>query len=375
MPKRNRGAYLSWRAERRVWVIEWYEQGQRRIRSTGTRDRSEADQRLSKFLAEQPQRTTELASAPRQRLIADVLRSYAEEHSNELAGAGAETLGYNLKALLPFWGHLTVADVREATCRAYQRYRKGRSAGTVARELSVLSAAINHDWKAGRLTAPVATWRPGASPPRDLWLRPEDVARLLRGARKVSSRGHLVTFVILAIYTAARAEALLSLRWPQIALELGRIDLNAPGRTRTRKRRPILPIPARLLIHLRQIRSRGSDLGHVVTYAGRPIKSIKRSFAEACEAGARWCEDRAAQLGTSDQEKISLADSAERLRRASPHTLRHTSATWMARSGVPFPVIAAYLGHATSRTTELVYAHHAPDYLAPAVAALDGRRR
>ena len=376
MPKRNRGAYLSWRAERRIWVIEWYERGQRRIRSTGTRDRSEADQRLSEFLAEQPQKASRVGRVdPRSRLIADVLRGYAEEHGADLAGAGGQTLGYNLKALLPFWGHLMVGDVREATCRAYQRYRKDRSAGTVARELSVLSAAINHDWRAGKLTAPVATWRPTPSAPRDLWLRREDVARLLRGARSESSRRHLVTFVMLAVYTAGRAEALLSLRWPQIALETARLDLSVPGRPQTRKRRPILPIPGRLLIHLRQVRRRGSDLGHVVTYLGRPVKSIKRSFAEACEAGARWCENRATQPQISAQEKISLAESAERLRRATPHTLRHTSATWMARAGVPFPVIAAYLGHATSRTTELVYAHHAPDYLAPAAVALDSRRR
>jgi integrase len=43
----------------------------------------------------------------------------------------------------------------------------------------------------------------------------------------------------------------------------------------------------------------------------------------------------------------------------------------MALSGVPFPVIAAYVGHATSRTTERIYAHHAPDYLEPAATALD----
>ena len=27
MPRRNRGAYLSWRSERRTWVIIWYEKG------------------------------------------------------------------------------------------------------------------------------------------------------------------------------------------------------------------------------------------------------------------------------------------------------------------------------------------------------------
>jgi len=376
MPRQNRGASLSWRAERRTWVIVWYDKGRRRIRGTGTADRSEADQRLAQFLLEQPQKTAGIGPAePRSRKIAEVLRAYGEEHGTELAGFGSQTLGYNLKALIPFWGALTVGDVREATCRGYLRHRKGRSPATVARELSVLGAAINHDWRAGRLKIPVPVWKPPSPPPKDLWLRRDDLARLLRATRSSRGRRHLSTFVMLAVYTAARAEALLSLRWAQVSFELGRLDLNPPGRPRTRKGRPILPIPTHLLVHLRQIRRRGSDLGFVISYAGRPIKSIKRGFRQSCEAAARWCEARAQRLPLPDAEKAALLESAKRLRLATPHTLRHTSATWMARAGVPFPVIAAYLGHASSRTTEQVYAHHSPDYLWPAVAAFDGRGR
>lgn len=374
MPRRNRGAYLSWRPERRTWVIVWYEKGRRRICGTGTSDRREADHRLAEFLLAKPQSAPRIGPAePHLRGIADVLQAYAEEHGAELVGSGAQTLGYNLKALLPFWGTLSVGDVREATCRAYVRHRGGLSAGTIARELSVLGAAINHDWKAGRLKVAVPVWKPAPAPPRELWLRREDVARLLRATRSRSGRRHLSTFVMLGIYTAARAEALLSLRWPQVSLQLGRLDLNQPGRLRTRKGRPILPIPRHLLLHLAQVRRRGSDLGYVVTYAGRPIQSVKKGFRECCEAAAVWCEAQAARSAVSSEERAAFQASAKRLRLATPHTLRHTSATWMARAGVPFPVIAAYLGHSTSRTTERVYAHHSPDYLLPAAAAFDRR--
>jgi len=54
-----------------------------------------------------------------------------------------------------------------------------------------------------------------------------------------------------------------------------------------------------------------------------------------------------------------------------PHTLRHTSATWMAQAGVPLWIIAKYLGHTTSRTTERVYAHHNPTFLLEAKQALE----
>ena len=54
-----------------------------------------------------------------------------------------------------------------------------------------------------------------------------------------------------------------------------------------------------------------------------------------------------------------------------PHVLRHTAASWMVQRGVSFAKVARYLGHSDSRTTEQIYAHHAPDYLEDARAAFD----
>jgi integrase len=61
------------------------------------------------------------------------------------------------------------------------------------------------------------------------------------------------------------------------------------------------------------------------------------------------------------------------LKDVTPHTLRHTSATWMAQAGVPLWVIAKYLGHSSSRTTEKIYAHHNPSFLLEAKQALERR--
>jgi hypothetical protein len=46
----------------------------------------------------------------------------------------------------------------------------------------------------------------------------------------------------------------------------------------------------------------------------------------------------------------------------------------MAQRGVPMHQIAGYLGHSVARTTEL-YAHHHPDYMREAKAALERRTR
>ncbi len=55
-----------------------------------------------------------------------------------------------------------------------------------------------------------------------------------------------------------------------------------------------------------------------------------------------------------------------------PHVLRHTCGTWMAQRGVPLHQIGGWLGHTSSRTTEL-YAHHHPDFMTDALRAVDRR--
>lgn len=157
-------------------------------------------------------------------------------------------------------------------------------------------------------------------------------------------RHYLPLFILLGLYSAARRDAILTLRWPQIDFARGLIDLNPAGRVQTKKGRAKIPAPRRLLTFLRLAKRRGGDLGPVLHIDGRMIGSVKKSFAAACK--------RAGLAGVS------------------PHTLRHTSATWMAQSGVDLWKIAGYLGQTVAATTER-YAHHHPDYMQEAKAALD----
>lgn len=268
-----------------------------------------------------------------------------------------------------------VGDVTESTCRAYMRSRKA-APGTVRKELITLKVAINHDHRAGRLTISPPVWLPPKPEPKDRWLTRDEAAALLWAARSDKrSRLHLPLFILLGLYTGARKEAILSLRWPQIDLQRRLIDFNPPGRARTSKGRPIIPIPERLMTFLQLARKRGTATGYVLhqpvkqrdgTVIQGPIKNIKHSFATA-----------ACNAGMGEFETIETTRGKERAARAeiSPHVLRHTSATWMTMKGVPFPVIARFLGHSDSRMTEAVYAHHAPDYLEAARRALDGHGR
>jgi integrase len=155
-------------------------------------------------------------------------------------------------------------------------------------------------------------------------------------------------YILLGLYTGRRKEACLSLRWPQVDLERGLIDFEIPGRARTKKKRGKAPIPRKLLPHLKRARLRGTDMGYVLHIDGRPIGNIKKGFAAACR-----------RAGIDD---------------ATPHTLRHTAATWIMQSGkVPTWEAAAFLGM-TEKTLIAVYGHHHPDYMRRAADAISFRR-
>jgi len=308
--------------------------------------------------------------SPTKRIIADVLAAYAEEHI--VHTRSQEATGNNIKALIPFWGHRVVSDVRPVLCREYVQYRRDRakrlgrnaSDSLLARELGVLSSAIRHDYKQGRLPAPVPVWKPAPSAPKDRWLNRDEVVRLLKTARarhRIShqtgekriysfARWHLSFFILMALYTAARKEALTTLKWSQVDLERGIIDLNKPGDKITNKRRAIVPIPSKLMTFLRIAKRRAPENcadEYVINYFGKPVLRLDQSFRRVSR-----------DAGFSD---------------VTPHTLRHTAATWMAQAGVPLWVIAKYLGHSSTRTTERVYAHHNPSFLMEAKYALERR--
>ena len=348
MPRRNKGPSLKWLAKRGAWYIVWYEGGAERLRSTGTAVSGDAEEALAAFLrerrrAERPDR----ASEPDQLMIADALDLYAVEHAPHTADPAR--IGYAIDALLPFWGTRQVSYVTKRSCRDYAADR-ARAPATIRRELTTLRAALNFAVQEHRLTFAPFVLLPDKPEGKDRWLTRAEAAGLLNAARTARSdvRAYLPLFVLLALYTGARKNAILTLRWTQVDLVRGRINF-ADGTT-TNKRRAHIPIPRPLLTFLRLARRRGSDLGYVVHDKGVRIKDIgdgrNGSFGRACE-------------------RAELVD-------VTPHTLRHTCGTWLAQRGVDLHQIGGWLGHSDARTTAL-YAHHHPDYQEEARRAFDRR--
>lgn len=348
MPRPNRGPYLKFIPERGRYYIQWSEIGVVRKRSTGTSDREEAQIILADFIRErqirdQPNGPTD----PSQYLISDALALYAELHAPTTKTP--ERIAYAIEALLDFWEGNTVAEISKHTCRAYMAHRE-RSNGTMRRELGVLKAALNFVYSEGRLTRVPPVLLPEKPQGKDRWLTRAEAAALLNAARTASGtkRLYLPLFIVMGLYTGARKDAILSLRWQQVDLLNGLIDFLPPGERQSNKRRARIPIPNRLLGHLIRARVRGSDLGYVIHRDGSRLKDVKHAFSEAC-----------IKAGVFD---------------ATPHTLRHTCGTWLAQKGVSLFEIGGWLGQSNERTVEL-YAHHHPDFLSAAKRALDAHNR
>lgn len=340
------------KAKRRnpLFFIYWHDGERRRKRSTGTGERAEANKIFARWLLDHEDRERGFVLSPRyphEVAIIDILDAYAEARTGEVRFP--DRINYAIMRLAAWWQNRRVDAVRPETCRAYRdaRLAEGVQVATVTKELSVLRAALKWAKKNGRLVSAPDVETPPKQPGGDRWLTVGEAARLLSAARQEpKSRLHLPLFILIALYTGARTEAILTLRWfPQVNLERGVIDFNPPGRARNKKGRATIRIPAKLRWFLERARARASS-PYVLNYHGEPIKQIKHSFANACK-------------------RAGLAE-------VTPHTLRHTCATWQAQAGVSLHQIGGWLGHSDPRTTQ-IYAHHHPDHFRDSLAALERR--
>ena len=346
MPRPNRGPSLQWKPEKGSFYIVWFENGARRIRSTSTADRRDAEKALAAFITAS-HLNLQGPREPSAVTVAEALQFYAQLHAGNTMDPGR--IGYAISALIGFWKNSTLDKVNPVSCESYVAER-GVSAGTTRRELGTLAAAINYMYKMGELTRAVPVKLPPRPAGKKRWLTLSEAAQLLNAARNADgrSRHYLPLFILIALYTGARKEAILSLTWAQID-QVGRtIDFAVPGRRVTKKVRPMLPIPNRLNLFLEYAwRRRSSDTGPVLHLDGEPLLRIDKGFRLSVE-------------------RAGLVD-------VTPHTLRHTCGTWLAQGGVDIWKISGWLGQTTA-TTEGIYMHHNPKYMDDALRAIDRRR-
>lgn len=376
MPRKVKGARLQLRAARRDKHGRITHQAAWRIRdgkhdiATGCLEReiAAAEQKLNDYISlkYQPARKEQdIDAIP----VADVLLIFVDDRPDVYDDStDGRRRKKRIERLNAFFGRMMLSEVNGEACRGYQRHRG--NTGGARRDLEDLRSAINHHAAEGLHRGIVRVTLPKKGLPKDRWLTRSEAARLIWRcwrAREVQNHSgtavvtdkrplrHIARFILIGLYTGTRAGAIASAS-PLPAIGRSFVDLDrgifyrlATGRRATNKRQPPVPIPPRLLAHMRRWKDQKLIASHFVEWNGAGVKSVKTGFTTAV---------RLAGLGP----------------RVSPHTLRHTAATWLMQAGTDLWQAAGWLGMSVE-TLERVYGHHHPDHLQDAVANITAKPR
>lgn len=346
---------LKRRGKSGIWQIKWTDpqSGTTRIFSTGTSNEREAQLALANFIANLhlPKKAINLYT------INELLDAYLEDRENI---ANVKGLEYSLKPIRRYWGDKLIEYINKVSVKEYRKEREneGKRNGTIRKELSTLKSALRLAFNEQKISYVPVFELPPKGAPREKWVTKEQAKKLLEAARYEMLRQedgtmrfvyspegipHIYVYILILMSTLARDDAILELTWDRIDFEARLINFHNPDKIETNKRRSVVPMNDELFEVLRKAKQAAlSD--YVIEYAGKPIKSIDRSFETAAK--------RAGLDGVT------------------PNVLRHSGATWLAMSGVSMYAIARLMGHSDIQTTYKNYAKYTPDFLSEAVKML-----
>ncbi len=348
-------------------------------------DVERANEMLAEYIGSKRKISRERNRGAAEILIADALNMY---YRHKVLGQGGharpEETKKRIETLDAFWKDDTLADIDGQRCREYVRSRVGQpwksakpdrtgrpprlvTAAAARRELEDLRAAINHQIAEGYCREVVKVWLPEKPSRREGCLTRSEAARLLWAAWRakqvmrdnVTEREvgkHIARFILIGLYTGTRHAAICAaatvpaIGRSHVDLENGIFYRLAKGKKASKKRQPPVRLPPKLLDHMRRWHRVGVSQHAVVEWNGKAIGSVRKGFASAV---------RAAGL---DPNEIT------------PHTLRHTAATWMMQNGTEPTKAAEYLGMSEA-TLMANYYHLHPGYQAEAVDAFSKKRR
>lgn len=384
MPRPSKGARLYVKRQKGRAPVYVIRDGAKEV-STGcpVTDVDRAREALKDYLASHYRPDTGTRSLANV-ACADVLMLYLTDLPAD--SPSRETIRYHCKALSAYWGDKSLADVKGSTCREYLKRRtmppkqlltpiKSKlltigptrtgtvKPSTARQELKIFQASINHWHRESPLEAVPKVSLPKVESRRERWLTRSEVAALLQACRRLSREGHRAAngavqftdyshvqrFILIGIYTGTRHDALLNLQW-LASQRGGNIDLarsiifrRGIGETETSKRRPPVQVGKRLGSFLARWQAANAGVRYVINFKGQRVTKMRRAWNTVREA---------AGLGED----------------VTPHTLRHTCASWLlwGREGKgarpatkPLTIweTAEVLG-ADATTVSKVYGHH-----------------
>jgi integrase len=200
--------------------------------------------------------------------------------------------------------------------------------GAAYRDLKLLQGAINRYFKrnVGGIVTQFSAVLPDAPHPRERCLTRDEAAKLIwtawraRKATKLEdSKGrltsrHIARYILVGLYTGSRngdicgAAVIPTIGRGYVDLDRGIFKRKPDNKKATSKQQPTIPIPPRLLAHMRRWKRLGISRQAVIEFDGKPVNGVRDGWATLIEKAGFASDD--------PRQKIV------------PHTLRHTAITW-----------------------------------------------
>ena len=282
---------------RRKLYVQWTPPGSGRTKVVSTTIEGRADTPPERALAWLDAFIQAQTAPPPQPTIGDLMDARCQEAEGRVTEHRAmKGFAKRIKARI---GHLHPADwTPQRNARFIRQHGSPSSARRHLQELR--SAFLLHTHTDPAFLPPRVTYPPDR-PPRERHITRQQAKRLLDAAQGTY---HLWLYLLLAMTTGRRKGAILDLTWDRVDLERGILDFRNPDRLETKKRRGVVKIAPAVVSALSQARELART-SHVIEWAGKPVRNIKRGFATA------------------------VAD-AKLDRWVTPHVLKHSVISWLA---------------------------------------------
>lgn len=354
------------------WTARICVNGLKICRSTRTKDRAQAEVFLMRMLAPFGRGEKRLA-------LADVWRMY--EKSPKRRDLAPATIIAKRGAWMHFasWmeaNHPEVVQLKQLTSEIvgeYLRVLKIDHCATtynsrvcilreICRVLGDEAGIVDDPWTGIRLLT-------DDSHTRREFTR-EELQRILRSVEEMEIRGgggEWKLLFLLGIYTGQRLGDCCCLKWCEVNLERGVIQL-IPRKTRKHmKGRPVtIPIHPALKEALNEVKVRGEGGGEEWNLYVCP------SLAEWYIGGEHWRISRGLEE-IFKKAGIKTSVKIEGRKTATPdatfHSLRHSFVSFAVNGGVPLPIVQSIVGHSSNAMTRHYY-HENEEVLRKAVAAI-----
>lgn len=317
-PRKDNGIFYVWEYDAST--------GQCRKFSTGTRDIRAAEKKLAEHIIKLPQR-----KVMNDATLVHILLRYWEHHGQTVFSTNTirRVMGLIIE-------HEPNTRLYDWPIQRQKEFAAKISAkpGTQRRYMGVIRAAVQRSFDNGEIPSMPAILKVSAEDAEGV--RAYEVAEL-RALMAAATYDHERRFLLLCIATAARPSAVLQLTWDRVNGFV--VDLNVPGRRRTKKRRALAPLAPIAAAYLEAHRS----IGPVVQWRGREMATYKMTFHRLAK-------------------RAGVAVTAYGIRKA--------VSIWLRMSGVPEMDIKGLLGHSIGNITER-YAHYRPEYMRAAAESVE----